>query len=636
MPDFSFNPEKLNKLLADERDGKLPPEVQQGLHELRQNKVLPPALIDAQFPSEVGRVHTGFEGAPPQRPGLAKPPEPKLSFGQEMSILPAEAWDATKRAAPAIGRGIVSAGKAMLDPEALAATGAGLLTASKSTPMGMFASGAASGGVALGRELWNRRTAEGMRRPLSESVAPVGEAVLTGGMSNAIDRGLGLMGRVKRTPQGEAVKEFFGKDAMPQQIVDNPVLNFMAQVAKHGPGGQNIMREAEGKQTSHVLDYLDELGRKYSPAGVTPAGGTKAMELSPSQSGRRIAQGINKNRKQGRRSAQWPEFMADFGEERATMGQKFGALADPDQADELVGKTVAELHKERSGLLKQSRSKFLTDPAAQASALEGAQAKLADIEKILPPEGRTRYKAARDITKKAHKTFDNPTVKDVRLGNPEDTLDKVLTNKLKNKVIPGEEMGLTNKERLNKLRKSLSEQDFNQLRTDALHRFGEMATDQETGLVSAGHMQKALSQLDNETQQVLFGKNKAKINKVLGIVQQAQEFNKSEAGRLFIAIRSGGAAVAAGTGLMTGNPTEGTLAAATILMLPSAFAHLLTSEMGRSLLTRAATANIKTASGRQAARALRQYIVQQGLETGREQFNTPSEEDLNSIPEPPR
>ena len=663
MPDYSFfNPDKLNKLLNDERDGKLPPEMQQGLRELRQNKVLPPALIDAQFPSEVGRVHTGFEGAPPQRPGLPKPPEPKLSFGQEMSILPAEAWDATKAAAPAIGKGALEMGKSFLDPEALGATAAGLMTASRGTGVGMLASGAAAGGIALGQELWDRRTAEGMKRPLSDSIAPVGEAFVTGGVSNLVDRGLGLIGRPKMTPQGAAVGKFFGKNTMAQQTVDSPVLNFMAQVAKHGPGGQNIIRGVEEKQTDTILDYLDNLGRRYSPGGTTantgttrkssPGGGTVntgTPELDISQAGRRIAEGINTNRKAGLRSAKWPEFMQDYGDEQLTKGQKFGALVDPAEADEPIGKTVAQLHKERSGLLKTSRSKFITDPAGQANALEGAQKNLAAIEDILDRAGQSAYQSARDITRKTHRVFDNPTVKDVRLGAPEDTLDKVLTNRLKNKTIPGEEMGLTNKERLVKLRKSLSETDFNQLQTDALHRFGQMATDESTGQVSAGQMKKALDTLEPEVQRVLFGKNKAKINKVLGLVEQSQEFHKSEAGRLFIAIRSGGAAVAlgqaglgtvaAGLGSATGHPGLGAAGAAIILISPFGFAKLLTTEVGRRLVTRAAGANIKTPAGQQAKRALRQYIVQQGFETGREVVNEPSgapDEDPNAIPEPPR
>lgn len=618
-------------------------------------RISPEGYGQMSLNSDIGPVYTGF-GAPPRQ---------KAPRSGHSPVAPTDVPETFK---DKVVSGVAGAGRVaketLMDPEAIASMVGGAM--GRTGPGGMLMAGGASGGVATVRNLYKRSTdPEEMKKPLSDMIPEVGTAFATGALGEGIGRGMTAGIRPKVEPRGKMVQQFFGKDnVMPQQLTDSAPLNFMAQVAKHGPGGTAVINEAEQRQSQTVLDYLMELSHKYAPSGMhidTSGGG-----LNAGDAGRSVQRSVAGSLKDLRSGNKYQEFLSKYGDLQGTTKSDLGFdVTDPAMAEWLgvagdaaegvtkSGPKLSALHQRRSDLLKQARSAYRAgDEAAQAKLMGEADKVMNKIDAMLPDDAaRNTYRSMADEYKAEINRLDNPTVRDVRKGKADDVIDKILNNRLRNYDPMNTKMGQTNAELLTKVRDAVDEPTFDQLRADTLYEFGQRAVDPKTGMVDAGLMEKHLGKLDEDVQHILFGDNKDSIKRVLAIVQQAQKYNKSEAGRLFIAIRSGGAAVALTGGIATGNPTAGTATAAGILLSPYAFAKLLTSNVGRTLLTRAAGANVKTTAGQQAARALRQFIVTSGLEEGREEMITPGQQqpaegiedlknfgldDPNGIPEPPQ
>lgn len=605
------------------------------------------------LPSEVGPVYHGF-GAPPQQPRQLPASQPTMDIPETpkdtfFSGL-AKTWDLGK----AMGRG-------MLDPEVVAGTAAGLATAGRSTPFGMAASGAATGGVAAARELYKRSTdPEEMKKPLSASVAPVGTAFFTGALGEGAGRALSAAGRPVMTAQGQAAEGFFGrKNMMPQQMVDSAPLNFVANVAKHGPGGQAIIKEAEEKQSQQVLDHLMSVSDDLNPPGMGRAGGVSidpaTGEFNRGAAGKQVQRDIQSQLTDAKAKSGYPQFLSKYGNAAETK-----KVTDPltGLTKDVKGTPVRELQSKRSDVLERSREAFKAgDLKTQSQMLSRAQKLEKGINKALPDQtARDEYRMIADRYRKEMDRLGNETVEHVREGASDDVIDDILSGNLKNYTPMDTKVGQTSTELLGRLEKALSPEAWQQMQADAVHRLGEKSIDPKTGMVSAAEMAKQLSKLDNPTRQKLFGKALGDLNATLSVVQQAQKFNESQAGRLFIAIRYGSAGIglaqaalsgaSAVAGSKTGHPVYGALGAGAVLLSPYAFAKLLTSEVGRTLLTKAASANVKTSAGQQAKRALTRWVSQNVMEAGREEMNSsPSEVavpdelknfGLDAIPEPPQ
>lgn len=633
---LQLNPERVNKFLEDELNGTAPPEVVEFVN--RQRKQSPGMFPPPLFPDNgIGRVNV--TGKRQERPAeaLPTPPQPQQGFMDSLTAsLPTapEAWEGIKSA----GKGALELGKGMLDPEAIAAMAGGM---SKSGPLGPVYAGAASGAVALGREAYSA-----VNEGRSPRVAPVGEAMLSGAVGEGLARGAGLSLRKPVSPRGAAATKFFGREnIMPQQMTDSAPLNFISNVAKHGPGGSSIIKDFEGKQSQITLDKLQGVSHELNPAGTTSINPSTG-EFDAGMAGKKFQKNVQGQLKDVRKTSGYPEFSAKYGEARE---EKIIKL--PDDTEMLKrGPTVDTLQTKRSAALKQSRQAFAAkDFSTQSSHLAAAEKYGKGIERALPDDAaRQEYRAIADRYKGEMERLDNPAVQNLRMDTTSnDVVDKILESKVKNYAPMSEGVGQTHEELLGKVQKAASPEAWQQLQADTVHRLGERSVDPKTGNVDVNAMRKMLDAIDPATKQRLFGKETKTVEHILDMVEQASKYNDSQAGRLFIAIRSGqagikaagalGALAAAPVGLAaTGHPIEGAMSAAAILISPYAFAKLLTSEMGRKLLTRAATAG-KGSAGQQAKRAITRWITQNVTEKGREMVDSKLQEPSdNTIPEPPQ
>ncbi len=623
---------------------------------------------------DIGTTYTGF-GAPPTQPRA-------LPSAQPTHDIPERPRDAFFSAVNSIKNGGVEFGKAMMDPEALAAAGAGALTASRGTGFGALASGAAAGGTALARDLYGRATdPEKMKQPASASIPAVGEALLTGGLGELTGRGLNAVRRPAATTAGNIATDFFGKsNVMPQQMTDSAPLNFIANIAKHGPGGQSIIKAQEEKQSEIALGKLMGVSHDLNPnTGVQNSAGkitgstggisidSTSGEFNPGVAGQKVQQNVQDQLKFARQTSGYPQFEATHGKANTPV-KLMGADGKPiiDEATGLAktrpGKTVKEMQAARSDALALSRKAYAAnDLKLQSEALKQAETLRLKINKALPDQAaRDEYEA---IGAKYHAEMDrldNPTVHTIRTGKSEDVVDKILSSKLKNYAPMNTKVGQTSAGLLGRMEKALSPEAWNQLQADAVHRLGEQSIDAKTGTLSAKLFAANLDKLDNPVKQKLFGKSLPDIQRALSAVQQAQKFNESESGRLFIAIRYGSAGIgltqaamggaAAALGERTGHPVAGAVGAAMVLMSPYAFAKMLTSNVGRKLLVRASSGGLGKTAMRQTRTAITRLIAQNGWEEGREAVNedTPTgqpdqpigspegaAQDQSTIPEPP-
>ena len=145
---LGLDPERVNKFLQDELNGSAPPEIVEFVN--RQRKASPGLFPPPIFPETgVGRVNNTGKvlPAPPAAP-LPAPPAPSMGLKDSLIAATPTMGD-VKAGGRKLKAGFESAANALADPEALAATAAGMATASRSTPVGFLASGTAGKDIML-------------------------------------------------------------------------------------------------------------------------------------------------------------------------------------------------------------------------------------------------------------------------------------------------------------------------------------------------------------------------------------------------------------------------------------------------------------------------------------------------------
>ncbi|HEY9657043.1 MAG TPA: hypothetical protein V6C65_01165, partial [Allocoleopsis sp.] len=443
---------------------------------------------------------------------------------------------------------------------------------------------------------------------------------------------VGPASRATETGIGRETGRFFesrGVPTMANQVTDSTPLNFMANVAKHGPGGKRMIKEVEQSQSNALRDYMTETAHSLNPSGtlnIDPASRTLDMGAA----GRQVQTDIAGQVKNAPKTSGYQEFFEQHGGRRRVVPS-----ADPTMPDVEIGPTVRQAHEARSEALAYGRKQTISRADRQA-AMKEAETSMGQIEKALPDDAaRKEYNDIAEKYRMEMQRIDNPTVEDLRTGPTNDVVDNILGGKLKNYENLGTGTGHTNVELLQKVQKAASPQAWNQLQSDTVYRAAEQAVDPKTGMLDFNMLDKTLSKIDDPTKKVLFGKGLQDFNKAAAMLKQAQKFHTDEAGRLFIAIRTGGAITSAVTGALTGNIGAGLAGAGVVLSMPTVFAKILTSETARPLLIRALGKN-PTIKGK-AIKALTKWVTQNVAETSREAIVGEDTSQSNAeIPEPPQ
>jgi hypothetical protein len=546
--------------------------------------------------------------------------------------------------------------KSLADPEAVGGMGGGMVAG----PLGAGA-GAAAGNI-INQE-YNR-----MRNPQVGAgipdLTPAAGAFFTGMAAEGISSGLAGSVRRPMTPAGEMASNYFGRSKMgAHQLTDSPLLDFMGNVARYGPGGKQIMTDAEREQSTVALEKLRNASHTFSPSiTIDPA----TQEFDKGLAGKQVQTDVQGQIKNMRATSGYPEFSQKYGESRQIIPQidpVTGApLTNMETGEPIVkkGPTVDTLQSKRSEALKNSRSAYAAgDVKAQSDYLGQAEKHMKGINKALPDDAaRNEYRAIADKYAAESSRLDNPTVQTIRKGPSDDVIDNVIDGKLKNYAPMNTQVGQTDKELLGKIQSAASPKAWAQMQADTIHRLGQRSIDAKTGMVDVKTMKDMIDGMDNGVKNSLFGNQLPAINQTIKALTQAGKYKESEAGRLFIAIRTGQAGIKAATvagsviaapfvaGYETGHPMAGAAGSAAVLISPYVFAKLLTSEVGRTLLTRAAKGGMTASAMGQTRKAILRFATQQAAASSVEAFSPESDPNQdqgaaaykpeNYIPEPPK
>jgi len=587
---------------------------------------------------EIGGVYTGF-GAPPRQ----KAPLPTRSPISPTDIpeTPKDKFFGAVAATPRVAKQVTDWGLDKLaDPEVLAGLGAGYLTGGLGLIPAMLASGGATASVAAAREGYSA-SKEGRQ---ANYTAPLATGMASGMINEAGGRMLMAPFRVRpeMTPAGSQLKAYFDAKNVPymaNQLTDSPGLNFAANFAKYAPTSKHIVQDIEEQQGSKFFDDIHRAALEMSPNQTIPL--TAEGTLNTGVSGQLAQKDIAEQLIEAPKTSGFPEFMSKYGKARKT---KTVDIGDGGPAVTQKGPTVEASHKTRSELLAESRNPNISR-AERQDLLRQASGKLRSINEALPDEtAREEYKAIATKYKTLMGRIDNPTTEALRTGVANDIPDQLLDSKLYNYENLKTKTGHTFDDLLGKVQSALSPEAWGQLQADTVYRAAERAIDKNTGFINADALQKIINNIDEPTRKRLFGKSLPDVSLTAKLLSQAQKYHKDEAGRLFAAIRTGGAITALTTGAVTGNIGKGAVGSALVLASPKLLAKVLTSPIGHRLLVRSLGSTAKPGTV-QASRALVAWLTKAAGEELREAVVAPEEVQQESvagpdtdmgIPEPPQ
>lgn len=625
-----LDPEVVHNLLQMEARGEIPEGIKPHIARARAAGILPPPLLGPTHPE-------GFSTKPSAIPDPAK----FETSGRRFGFMPTapEAVSAAK-----------STASSLLDPESVG----GMVGAYGGAQVGYPGLGAGVG-AATGNVV--KQVYSGVVNPKPGYMidpAPVATAFATGLTGEKIAGGVNaITSRPVRTIEGTAARDFFGKSTMAQQMTDSPVLDFAANVARYGPGGKKIMTDAERKQSQIALDALQKESHNINagrPITIDPTSGS----LDLGGAGQKVQTDIANQVIAAPKQSGYDQFLRKYGSMRQMvpeMGTDAEGNTVPTGRMVPTGPTVEASHKARSEALAYGRRSNITR-ADQAAAMKDASRASSRLERALPDQAaRDEYTNISNKYRVEINRVDNPTAEALRTGKSADVIDNILNSNLHDEADLVTKTGHTNVQLLDRIQKAATPQAWSQLQADTIHRLGERALD-EDGLIDVNKMRKMLENIDEPTKRKLFSTSLSQINVTLNALEQANKYKESEAGRLFIAIRTGqagiklagaavgavsaGAAAGAYAGGREGHPVLGGAAgAATVLISPYAFAKLLTSPVGRTLLTKAAKGGMTQTVLDQTKKGLLRFGAQNVAEDVRES-TVPSKYEQPTIPEPPK
>lgn len=624
---LNLNPEAVSRLLHEEASGNIPELWKPHIEKLRANGVLPPPMI--------GGADTGAMRQ--YKPPTVQPPEPSMMDNIASKIPSVDeavggfkkgmAWGAENVGKPAV--------EAFADPEALTGMAAGYATKGLPWYIGMPVAGAATGATRLASEAVSAAR-EGRSAATPGMGKRVASAALSGAMGEGTSRVMGKMGRADMDPAAKEAIDFYGRENVGvHQMTDATPIHVAANIAQYGPGGKGIMQRAQMKRSGMLQDTLineaeklpstpgNLTGRTLTPSGYNPAApGIEAQD------------NIKNQLKNMRSSSGFDEFLNDYGDMQAV---------NP-VTGEPYGPQVSQLLHQRSAALKAARQAERSGPegaAAQQSFLDRAAKIDNRIKGIIPPHAHQEFKNITSKYASEMERLDNDTVYNIRKETKSDlVMNKVLTNQLKGYSPRGLGRAASNEELLGKLRSSLTPDGWQQLQADATYELTRDAVDPKTGLMDYDRMEKIFGGLSDNTAQKLFHTATPQIRKTLRLLKREED--KTEMGRLFIAIRGPAAAMQVGSGLIglaggaAAHSVSTAVSGAAILLTPYVFAKALNSNLGRKMLIRVATSPTG-APQKKAAGILTRWATQVAAEEGREQMVEDEKPNpAETIPEPPK
>lgn len=444
----------------------------------------------------------------------------------------------------------------------------------------------------------------------------MGVAALTGAAGEVIPMIPRL--RPEATEAGRLVSKVYDNPlarsvAMPHQLTDSPTLDFLYNIARGITGRSTIdtAAEAQGSAEKMAVDKIaGRMAQITHPGGLTSTTYGLPTDVQ--------AQNIRQAAADAFDRAQKPLQKAYNRFFQANQGI-YETTQDPITGATIKGKSLADLHAERSDALQAGRDALAdNDSKAAYEANTRADSLLARMKKLMGPQASKAYDTLGDAYRQVMDRYDNALMNKFRRGvHPEQLADMILNPEQSfPKMTPlGQKVSQSVPEMINRMRKALPPEQWGNLQATVLQRLfensikvkGSNATIEE---LNAASMKRQLSKMGEGAFAALFGQSSAgtpavnmkDINDFVTAVSQAGRA-PGQTGKFFIdlrqaeAVRQVSAATVGGLagGLVydqsQGSPYErgakgAAAAGATYLFAPWALAKLMTNPTTRNLFIR--------------------------------------------------
>lgn len=414
------------------------------------------------------------------------------------------------------------------------------------------------------------------RRPANvlTSATEAGMAGVGGEMIPGIGRA-----RPLQTEEGQLVEKLYGKTALPHQMTESSLLDFLYNISR-GMTGAPRMAAQEEAQRGVEAATVRGLTHRISPGVLPPDEAAKGIRYAAADAfdkAQQPVQGYYRN---------WLKHYGDVAEQTILGGK---------------GPSVAQLHELRSQALSRGRDALADgDGKAAFEANKVADDALQRIKALVGPDGAAAYDQMGSLYRKVMETYDNPLMNKLRRGvHPEQLADMMLNPEASfPKVTPlGEKVSQDIPTMIGRIRQALPAESWRDLQASTLQRLYENSVrlssrNATVGELSAKSMKDQINRMGPGAFQSLFGDNAQAIKDFADAVAAAHR-KPSETGKFFIDLRQAAAvsAVAGGAvGMLTQSKERGEEAAigagAVYMVAPWALARLMTNPTTRALFIR--------------------------------------------------
>jgi len=548
-------------------------------------------------------------------------------IASDLSDVTSSAWEGAKDLAK---RGFQAAKEFVVDPHSTLPTAGAIIGGSGGGIPGA-AMGAASGENIA--QIWDAAVHGKVSPDPTLDVALAGAG---GALGEVIPRIPNI--RPLQSEGGQLVEKLYGRTAMPHQMTDSSALDFLYNIAGGMTGAPRIGATEAAQGDVEKAAVRNIAGRIHPSMGVSPDVQAQTIRQQAAQ--------IFDQAQKPLQSA-YARFMQIMGGQREQ-------VPDPITGVMKAGKSLAEMHEERSAYLQQGRDALSDgDNKAAYEANKAADAVMARMRPLMGQQGSQIYDRLGNFYRQVMDRYDNPLMSKIRRGiHPEQLADMILNPEAGfPKMTPlGGKVSQTIPEMIGRVKEALPPDAWQNLQATVLQRLYEnsvklSAKDATVGELSAKSMKNQLARMGDGAFQALFGTNGQAIKDFTEAVSTAGR-SPGATGKFFIDLRQAEAvrAVAAGTvGTVAGLATEGdykrksetgTLAAGvTYLVAPWALARLMTNPNTRGLFIRMLQTSDPTLA-QQMAQGLTKLLAQGVSAAGASQFKTGPTEGPG-IPEPP-
>jgi len=500
--------------------------------------------------------------------------------------------DWMKSKIPGVVGGLKKVGKSVVagaqDPHTSLPTIGAVAGATVAGPesFGLAAPAGAATGAALGEaaaDVWD--LARG-RRP-SNVVSGVTSAGAGGFAGEMIPMAPRM--RPLQSEAGQAVEKLYGKTAMPHQMTESSLLDFLYNIAGGMTGSPRIAAQHEAQRGVEAAGVREIAGKIHPSLGL------------PSDSS---AQHVREVASQTFQRAQKPVQKA-YGDWLKNWGGRAEQTLDPITDEMKDGVTVAELHKMRSDALERGRDALADGDAKGAyEANKIADNALGRIQKLVGQAGSSAYDQLGSAYRQVMEKYDNPLMSKLRRGvHPEQLADMLLNPEQSfPKMVPhGARVSQAIPEMMGRVKEALPPQSWQELQAATLQKLYENSIKLSSGNATVGElsaktMKDQISKMGEGAFQTLFETSAQPIKDFSEAVAAAHRV-PGQTGKFFIDLRQAAAVsmvggAVAGTVLQQGGDKKeaseaGALAAAgTYIIAPWALARIMTNPNLRGLLIR--------------------------------------------------